>query len=196
MNIDDNDIYLISQPSDDGVAAIKVISKESDNYLLIEEINIIKLPETWGLTYSKYNNPYIVHTINRFFIKKLTKEEWNKFERLYKVLTFLNIKNSTKNIRRQEQIKIKKGFYIKRYSFMNIISEDYFKVKLINGDFIIENIYNSKTDNNLRICIGYKGPISNIKTMQITSNINRRIWYKKAREYIISNLIINKLINI
>lgn len=193
------DCYLIEQPSEDGVAAIKIIKQ--NNRLLAESVDIIELSnDRWAIAYNIYNDIYFIETLlHKYFIRDLVEKEWNEFKRLHNLLNFLNVKDSTKNIRLQKQIKIKEGFYIKRTPFMNAISEDYIKVKLMkDSNFTIEKIKSTK-DDNLRIYINRKAKVmvmKNIETILITSNINRITWYKKAREYIISNLVINKLANL
>ena len=122
------DCYLIEQPSEDGVAAIKIIKQ--NNCLLAESVDIIELSnDRWAIAYNIYNDIYFIETLlHKYFIRDLVEKEWNEFKRLHNLLNFLNVKDSTKNIRLQKQIKIKEGFYIKRTSFMNAISEDYIKV--------------------------------------------------------------------
>lgn len=194
------DCYLIEQPSEEGVAAIKIIKQ--NNRLLAKSVDIIKLSDDkWAIAYNIYNDiSFIEEMLHRYFIRDLIEKEWNEFKRLYNLLNFLNIKDSTKNIRLKRQIKIKEGFYIKRTSFMNAISEDYIKVKLMkDNNFTIEKMESSKTDDNLRIYINRKAKamvMKNIETILITSNIDRITWYKKVREHNISNLIINKLVNL
>ena len=194
------DCYLIEQPSEEGVAAIKIIKQ--NNRLLAESVDIIKLSDDkWAIAYNIYNDIYFIETLlHKYFIRDLVEKEWNEFKRLYNLLNFLNIKDSTKNIRLKRQIKIKEGFYIKRSSFMNAISEDYIKVKLMkDNNFTIEKMESSKTDDNLRIYINRKAKVmvmKNIETILITSNTDRITWYKKVRESNISNLVINKLVNL
>ncbi len=192
------DCYLIEQPSEDGVAAIKIIKQ--NNRLLAKSIDIIKLSDKWVVACNIYNDFSFIETLlHKYLIKDLIEEEWNEFTKLYKILNFLNIKDSQKFIRDRNLIEIKEGFYIKRTSFMNAIEEDYIKVKLMNNNFTIEKMESSKTDDNLRIYINRKAKVmvmKNIETILITSNINRITWYKKVREHNISNLVINKLVSL
>lgn len=200
MNV--GDCYLIEQPNEDGVAAIKIIKQ--NNRLLAESVDIIRLSnDKWAIAYNTYDLSFIEMLLQRYFIRDLIEKEWNEFKKLYNFLNFLNIKDSTKNIRLRKQIKIKEGFYIKRTSFMNAISEEYIKVKLMNdNNFTIEKIESSKTDDNLIVYINRNRKkdratvIKNIETILITSNIGRITWYKKVRENNISNLVINKLVNL
>ncbi len=190
--------YLVDQPSEDGVAAIKIIKQ--NNRLLAKSIDIIKLSDKWVVACNIYNDFSFIETLlHKYLIKDLIEEEWNEFTKLYKILNFLNIKDSQKFIRDRNLIEIKEGFYIKRTSFMNAIEEDYIKVKLMNNNFTIEKMESSKTDDNLRIYINRKAKVmvmKNIETILITSNINRITWYKKVREHNISNLVINKLVSL
>lgn len=194
------DCYLIDQPSEDGVAAIKIIKQ--NNRLLAKSIDIIKLSDKWVVACNIYNDiSFIEMLLHRYFIRDLIEKEWNEFKRLYNLLNFLNIKDSQKSIRDRNLIEIKKGFYIRRTSSVNaIIEEDYIKVKLMkDNNFTVEKIKSSKTDDNLRIYINRKAKVmvmKNTDTMLITSNIDRITWYKKVREHNISNWIINKLVNL